>query len=69
MKAFSIMLSDIGRCPKGSLSPRHYFPDGSCKCGQVPAMKKQLLKLQERRRVFLAQVDSEMRRLKDEIES
>lgn len=30
MRAFTIMRSDIERCPDKSLSPSHYREDGSC---------------------------------------
>ena len=33
MKAFTIKISDVQRCPKQSLLPGHYRVDGSCKCG------------------------------------
>lgn len=32
MEAFTIKRSDIERCPRKSLSPRHYNPDGTCTC-------------------------------------
>src|SRR3954464_999170 len=30
--AFAITSLDVVRCPKASLSPRHYNPGGSCNC-------------------------------------
>lgn len=30
--AFTVTISDIGRCPKMSLSPSHYRDDGTCLC-------------------------------------
>jgi hypothetical protein len=32
-----ISVSDIERCPRGSLSPGHYKDDGSCLCTPEPA--------------------------------
>ena len=31
-RSFVLKRSDIQRCPKHSLSPRHYNEDGTCKC-------------------------------------
>lgn len=29
-----VQLSDVERCPRRILSPRHYREDGSCRCDQ-----------------------------------
>jgi hypothetical protein len=35
-----VRFSDILRCPKMSLSARHYNKDGSCKCKRLGDKKK-----------------------------
>lgn len=37
MKVMTIRLSDVAKCPKGSLAPVHYRSDGSCKCSEREA--------------------------------
>lgn len=37
--AFTITASDIARCPKGSLLPRHYRNDGTCTCSDSDRIK------------------------------
>jgi hypothetical protein len=32
VRAFTIKLSDVARCPLHSVSASHYRPDGSCRC-------------------------------------
>ena len=42
---------DIDRCPKHAWSPHHYYPDGSCRCGEreeAMAMLKQTNVLRQR---------------------
>lgn len=31
-RVFTVRSSDVARCPRGSLSPSHYEPDGTCAC-------------------------------------
>jgi hypothetical protein len=32
MNIWTITSADVGRCPRRSLSPRHYREDGKCRC-------------------------------------
>ena len=32
MRAFTVLSSDIGRCPKMSMLPEHFWDDGVCRC-------------------------------------
>lgn len=43
MRAFTIRSSDISRCPKNSISARHYHQDGVCKCVR-PATDAQVIR-------------------------
>ena len=47
MRAFTIKRSDIDRCPIHSFSPRHYRDDGTCRCGEVKELKRQLRELRK----------------------
>lgn len=69
MKVFAIKSSDITRCPKGSFSARHFFPDGNCKCSQVPAWQAELKRLQFLRQRFLDEIDARILDLKEGIRS
>ena len=66
-KVMVIKLSDIRRCPKQSLSPRHYYADGSCRCSEIPAAKARLEQLSKLRKKILEQIDNEIKQLKDDI--
>lgn len=32
LKTFTLRLSDFAKCPIASLDPKHWNPDGTCKC-------------------------------------
>lgn len=69
MPGFVIKLSDVARCPKGSWSAQHYYPNGTCKCNELPAKKERLAQLETERRETVKRLDEEIRRLRDEIKS
>lgn len=46
MKAGVVHYSDIAACPKVSLLPAHYREDGSCRCGERPAIEAEIERLQ-----------------------
>ena len=50
MKAFTITSVDIAKCPKHSFLPSHYRDDGTCRCGEVKELKRQLRELRKEMR-------------------
>jgi hypothetical protein len=59
MKVQIIQSTDVAACPKGSLLPGHYRPDGTCFCFtrggfRITTAMKEILRTHKRRRLALA---------------
>ena len=62
MKAFTVSTADIARCPKRSLSPRHYREDATCYCNEEGrAERLELLSRKGKLRTALADVNDRLR--------
>lgn len=48
MRVQTITSRDVAACPKISLSPGHYRPDGSCLCDEREAVEAEMAALRER---------------------
>lgn len=58
-----VRMSDIGRCTKTSLSPAHYYADGTCRCSEREAAKAFVKAAEEKADQALAEL-AEARRWK-----
>lgn len=58
-----IQSTDIDRCPKHSMSARHYREDGSCRCDERAATIERIRELGEQ----IAPLRAERRKLRDDL--
>lgn len=58
-----LRVGDIAACPKLAITPQHYRPDGTCRCGERPHLLAAIAETEQQ----LADLAGRLRVLKEQL--